>query len=153
MWSEPRLAVHFRDVAPETAIEADGRNLEVNVVFTKPEATLAALKTARDLARGLSAQIRLLVMLVVPYPLSLDRPPVSVAFAARRAKSLASKAATDMRIELYLCREWRQTLQVLLKPGSTLVIGGKKRWWPTPERRLARWLKASGHQVILTGPQ
>ena len=45
------------------------RSPEVAVLFTTAEPTLAALKTARRLVPEPGAQIRLMVLLAVPYPL------------------------------------------------------------------------------------
>ena len=46
----------------------------VTVLFTTPEPTLAALRTARRLTREHGAPVRLVVMLPVPYPLPLVEP-------------------------------------------------------------------------------
>src|ERR1035437_5430404 len=54
--------------------------LEVNVIFTDPQATAAVLKTAGSLARDLGACIRVRAAIAVPYALPLDKPPVSVRF-------------------------------------------------------------------------
>src|SRR5260370_27674538 len=59
--------------------EAD-RKLNISVVFTSIESTLAALKEAGELANSLGAQITLLVPQVVPHPLPLESPPVLVEF-------------------------------------------------------------------------
>jgi len=137
---------------PASHAEPDVREVEVNVIFTRPRDTLAALETARGLASEIGAQIRVLVAQVVPYPLPLDKPPVPVAFTERRFDALASNAAPETRVQVCLCRDRWQTLRDFIRPGSLLVIGGKKRWWPTPEQRLARRLKAEGHQVVFTVP-
>ena len=35
-----------------------------------------------------------------------------------------------------------------LKPDSVVFIGGRTRWWPTWEKKLAEFLKARGHVVL-----
>ena len=52
------------------------RRLNISVIFTSVEATLAALKKAGALASSLGARITLVVPQVVPYPLPLESPPV-----------------------------------------------------------------------------
>jgi hypothetical protein len=47
-----------------------------------------------------------------------------------------------------LCRDRVETLRKVLKPHSLVVIGGRRSWWPTPENRLARQLRRSGHEVV-----
>ena len=51
---------------------------------------------------------------------------------------------------IYLCRDRVETLTAVLSPHSLVVIGGRKRWWPTAEKRLARKLRRAGHEVIFT---
>src|ERR1019366_5496440 len=55
--------------------------LNIAVLFTSVESTLAALKEAATLANQLSARIRLIVPQIVPYPLSLETPPVQLEFS------------------------------------------------------------------------
>src|SRR6185436_18478235 len=57
--------------------------LEVNVIYTNPKATGAALKSAALLARDLGARIELKAVITVPMRLPLDQPPVSVSFLER----------------------------------------------------------------------
>ena len=134
----------------EPASSASRRRLEIQVIFTTVESTQTALRTATRLAHDLNAQVRLVATQVVPYPLPLDRPPVPVALTKQRLRALAASAAGDTCVHLLLCRDRRQALQGLQTPGSLLVVGGKRRWWPTAERRLARWLEAEGHSVLFT---
>jgi hypothetical protein len=37
-----------------------------------------------------------------------------------------------------------------IRHGSIVMVGCRKRFWPTSERRLAWALRRRGHQVILT---
>jgi hypothetical protein len=139
----PRRAEH-------ASSDVSGRKLEIQVIFTTLESTRAALQTATRLAHDLDAQVRLVATQVVAYPLPLDRPPVPVALTKQRLGALAASAAANTRVHLLLCRDKRQALQGLLSPRSLLVVGGQRRWWPTAERRLARWLEAEGHSVLFT---
>ncbi len=125
--------------------------LEVNVIFTSPEATRSALKAADRLAQGLDARIRFLVAQVVPLRSSLDSPPVSIPFTERRFMRMALECRGDagIGVQVYLCRDRLQCLLRALRPRSLVIIGKSRRWWPTPERKLARVLQSSGHRVIL----
>lgn len=126
-------------------------NLQLYVVFTDLEATRAALKTACNLIRDLNARLVLLVAKVVPYPLPLEAPPVSGAFTARVLSQLAAEQETEVTVRIYLCRDRNGTIRDALGPGSLVVIGRRKRWWPDGTRALARLLKREGHEVILAG--
>jgi hypothetical protein len=125
--------------------------LEVVVIYTGVKQTLAALRTAGGLARGLNARIRLIVPQVVPYPAPLEEPPVQKSFAERRFRTIAEEAAIDTKIDIWLCRNRETVLSEHLKPRSIVVIAAaRQRWWrPSRERRLARILRKQMHQVVL----
>lgn len=130
---------------------SDGR-LEVNVIFTNPLATAAALECAEALAQDLGAVIRLRAAIVVPFQLPLDEPPVSIAFTERQLTELVSRLDADgfeRAVDLYVCRDWQKTLLQVLSPDAPVVMGNSKRWWPTAENRLVKALRSKGHRVIV----
>jgi len=98
----------------------------------------------------MEAQTFLLVAQVVPLQFPLSSPPVSVAFTERRAYTMAKECQQDgdINVQVYLCGDKRKCLLRVLKPQSLVLIGGKKRWWPVPEQKLARVLRDCGHRVI-----
>jgi hypothetical protein len=151
--------------------------LDIAVVFTSVDGTLAALKEAGHLASSLGGRITLVVPQIVPYPLPLSSPPVLLDFNERRLRVIASNCRVETRVCIYLCREAFETLSAVLKPHSLVVlgsaksaarttksvgncpvprsvlrgfIGSRKRWWPTPEERLAAKLRRLGHRVVVT---
>jgi hypothetical protein len=131
-----------------------GNEFEINVIFTDRRGTLGALETAGALAHQLRAHINLLVPRVVPYAFPLASPPVSIQFTERRLLDLALRGAQGpmvISLQLYLCRDRRLCLLEALKPQSLVVVGGRVRWWPTRETKLARMLQFAGHQVIFAG--
>jgi len=124
----------------------------VNVIFTDSESTLAALEMAGSLASNLGARINLVAAQVVPLVFPLTRPPVAVDYTEQRLLDLAYRGAQgplETSVQLYLCRDKRQALLRALKPKSLVVIGGKARWWPTKESKLAGVLRSNGHQVVV----
>ena len=129
-------------------VETPGQGLNISVVFTSADATLAALKEAGALANSLGARISLLVPQVVPYPLPLESPPVLVDFNERRFRLIASESPVETNVSIYLCRDPFETLGNVLKPNSIVVLGGPKRWWQTREKRLAGKLRRAGHEVL-----
>lgn len=136
-------------IGPER--EAPARSearLNIDVVFTSVDATLAALRKAADLASRLDARITLLVPQVVPYPLPLESPPVLFDWNERRFRVIAEQCSVETSVRLYLCRDRVQTLCTVLQPHAFVVLGGRRRWWPTPDSRLARTLRRAGHEVI-----
>ena len=98
----------------------------------------------------MGARITIVVPQVVPYPLPLTSPPVLLDFNERRFHVIASESPVETRVRLYLCRDRGRRSGNVLAPRSLVVVGGRKRWWPTREKRLARWLRRAGHEVIFT---
>ena len=140
---------HPECVSPATT----ATRLHVTVVFTSVEATIAALRKAGDLASRLSACITLLVPQLVPYPLPLTSPPVLLDFNERRFRVIAAGSPIETSVHIYLCRDRWETVTGVLKPHSLVVVGGRRRWWPTAETRLANRLRQAGHEVIFTGSE
>jgi hypothetical protein len=103
---------------------------------------------AGALLKGLNAHISLVVPQVVPYPLPLDNPPVLPEFCERKLREIANESPVDTSVFLYLCRDRLATLRTVLKRGSIVVIGGRRKWWPTREKSLAGKIRRSGHEVI-----
>jgi hypothetical protein len=135
-----------RPEAPEAG-EQDSA-LNISVVFTSVGTTISALKRAGALAESLGARITLLVPQIVPYPLPLTSPPVLLEFQENRFREIAGNSPVDIRVQLYLCRDALETLKRALTRHSLVVVGGRKRLWPTRERRLVRKLRQAGHEVI-----
>jgi len=122
--------------------------LNISVVFTSVDPTLAALKQAGSLANRLGAHITLVVPQIVPTHLPLDSPPVLIDWNEKRFRTIATESPVQTAVQIYLCRDRWETLSSVLKPHSLIVVGGKKRWWPTAESRLANKLRKAGHEVI-----
>jgi hypothetical protein len=144
-----RLATQHRAPEREPHAEAD-HHLEIAVVFTSVENTLAALRKAAAVASGLGARITLVVPQIVPYPLPLTSPPVLLDFNERRFAVIARESTVETNVHVYLCRDRQEALVQVLAPHSLVVLGSRRRWWPTSEQRLARQLRKAGHEVIVT---
>src|SRR5579872_1024245 len=83
-------------------------HLNLTIIHTTPEGTLAALKAASVLARGLHARIRLVMAHVVPFRLPLEMPMISTEFLKAREARLVAQSGLDessVSIEICLCRQ------------------------------------------------
>lgn len=130
-------------------VEGQARQrLEVFVIYTDAPGTQAALRMADELARKLEAHLELLIPYEVPYTLPLSKPAVPVGFLEGQIRNLVCKTGLEVAAHIYLCRDRRCALEILLRPCSLVAVGGKKRWWPTPAQKLARDLQRKGHHVI-----
>jgi hypothetical protein len=123
----------------------------VTVIFTTRPGTKAALRIAGHLAKGLGARVGLVVAYEVPVHLPLNKPPVPVEFLERHQIRLVSESAVradEVNIEIFLCHDQRECLKRILRPGSLVVVGGRRCRWLSKERRLEQWLARLGHQVV-----
>ena len=141
--------VNFPDVKGHEPIDRLAeRKLEVCVIFTDMLGTLEALCAAEKFGEQLAVRIRLLVPYEVPYVLPLAEPPVPVELLETQIRNLAGRTHLEVDAQIYLCRDRRVALSLLLPPHSVAIIGGRKNWWPSPAQRLARDLERDGHHVI-----
>jgi hypothetical protein len=121
----------------------------VFVIFTSPDQTLKALEKADQVARLLRTRIEILALQSVPYTLPLDESSVPFEFLVRHLEEMAGQFPEPTKISAYLCRDPMETLKKVLNRYGPVVIGIRKRWWPTCDERLARKLCHAGYHVIL----
>lgn len=121
---------------------------EIYVVFTSPSLTMAALKKAGVLAGSLRARVLMLLARVVPYPLAIENPPIAMSIDEARIRPIATWCPAEARVLLCLCRDEWDVLRISLAANSIVMLGHRKRWWPTREAKLARRLRHAGHHVI-----
>ena len=121
----------------------------VYVMATGFDGTRAALAAAIPLARGSRARLVLLVPQVVPYPLPVDQPVDSTAFAAERYRDLVDELHGEADVRICLCRHADDVIWRMLPARATVVVGGEAgRWRASRGERLARRLTHLGHHVI-----
>jgi len=136
------------EIADARLASGGGTHLQVNVLYTTPSRTRAALTIASRLGADLRACPEVLRVYAVPYSLPLEKPAVPIGFLEEQIRALARQSPTEITARIILCREPRAILRQVLPPHSLIVIGGQKRWWPTREQRLASALRKDGHEVI-----
>ena len=135
-WSGPEKAGH-------------NSRLVITVLSTTELETLAALGAAGALARGLDAEIRLVTVIVVPYPLDLTRPPVRSSFTIYRITSLVRRLNFETQLHICYCRDISAALRYCLGVKSLVVMGHKKKWWSLRENKLLRLVRSCGHQLVI----
>jgi hypothetical protein len=126
-----------------------GFRLPVYVIFTSLNQTREALEKASKLAKSVQTGIEILAVQIVPFQLALDKPPVPFEFLVRRLEEMADHFPEPIRISAYLCRYPMEALKRVLKHDCPVVMGIRKRWWPTRDERLARRLRRAGYNVML----
>ncbi len=125
--------------------------IRVTVVFTTPKGTQAALRKAGSLAKGLGARIRLVSAFEVPLHFPLDKPPVRIEVLEQRHVNMVKESgveAEEVEINLFLCPDQIACLKDTLNEHSLVVVGGRPRRWWNKARRVERWLRRMGKQVV-----
>jgi hypothetical protein len=122
--------------------------VSIFVVATRADLLTPAMSTARQLTRGLGAQIKVLAPYVVPYPLDLSRPPVASRLLEEQLLSQQALSTGVESARILLCRDQAAAVLGALPPDSVVVMGAKKHWWRTNEDSLAAQLRKAGHQVL-----
>lgn len=132
--------------APPTVIESHAQpgapESRIYVIFTDAARTKTALQAAARLARGLDLPLELLTAQVVPYPLPLSEPPVSVEFIGGAMARLVGELEAEISVRILLCRDRDRTIRDAVAPDALVIIGGRRP-------RLARLLKSDGRRVIV----
>jgi len=148
------LAEHFGKGSGRSLQESDSgspaRLLSVNIVYTGPQTTLPALRAADSLARDLRATVHIRAMISVPRQLAMEFAFSSIQFLKRLIGDLVERVGSERSeyvLHIYLCRSRIETLLQVLRPPSLLVIGGRRRLWPTAESRLSKAAISAGHSV------
>ena len=121
----------------------------VVVLFTSANRTMKALESARSLANTLCLPIVVLATPVIPYALQLEEPHIPFDFTIRQFSKTAEQFPENIAVVAYRCRDRLETLKQVLPPDSPVLIGIRKRWWPTGDERLARDLGRAGYSVTV----
>ena len=127
--------------------------LEIAVIYTGAKSTTRALRAATALTRGLQARVRILAPLVVPYEYSLDQPHTQPGALAGIVEEMAADLDVDVRIDIVLCRDVEPAIVASLALRSVVVFGVRFSWWPGRTQRMARRLRAMGHQVLFASAE
>ena len=123
--------------------------IELAVLYTEPVLAHALLCRAAALTAGLDARIRLIAVHTVPYPRDFECPAAVHAHLVECLIELASRCALPVSPVVVLARSREEGFQYALDAESTILVGSRRRYWRTPEERLARILAQAGHKVAL----
>jgi len=121
--------------------------LWIVIPYTKPELTRAALRHAA-VCSDLDVHVCLVDVQVVPFPCTLNQPPVDRKFSECRLNDLLKQSGLPGRGAVVYTRDWLEGFRKVLEQGSLIIIASKKRWWRTREEKLTRTLMKAGHDVM-----
>jgi len=131
-----------------TQLHVEPSILRLVIPFTTPELTAAALRHVVG-CTDLDVDIHVIDVEVVPFPCPLDQPPVNKEFAERRLQQLMEDTGLECHAQVVYTRDRFEGFCRALERKSVVVLATKKRWWPTRESTLGRFLTRGGHQVML----
>jgi hypothetical protein len=109
--------------------------LRVVIPYTTPELTSVALRHAA-VCTDLNVQVSLIDIQVVPFPCSLDQPPINRKFSKQRLHALLEHSGLPGEVEVLYVRDWLDGFRRALAPHSLVIMSSKSRWWRTKEERL-----------------
>jgi hypothetical protein len=130
-------------------VSGSSHALHVCVPFTTSDLTRAALNAAVALTRNLGARVSLVAVLIVPFPLPLDRPAVSPRVVERELQGVARDIELELNAHVVIARDREEAFRRAISRGSLVVLATKKRWWPARQVKRARLLARAGHSVAL----
>lgn len=93
------------DSTRSVPVPAIRQTLDIVVMYTSVKLAAAALERAEELAQGMELRVRLVCMLIVPYPLPVEQPQIDLEHLKANWRRFHS--ATVLRSKKRLC--WRAT--------------------------------------------
>jgi len=123
---------------------------DVFVLNTSLDARLAAARVGGELARALDRPLTLVRFRPLPRWYESRREPSGqpdICIGRLRAEGL------DINVREFVTNDERQALPFVFRPGSLILIGGRRRWWPDQVARWQRLLEAAGHFVVFVNAQ
>jgi pimeloyl-ACP methyl ester carboxylesterase len=126
----------------------DLRTNAVYVLYTSIDETFAALRIAGSFADALNVPLILVHYRTVPYPLAVDHPSGVSPIESEEFLERLRVERMDVMSRVYLCRDDRHAMGAALSMPSLVVVGGRRRWWPTKVQRWRRALEKAGHYVV-----
>jgi hypothetical protein len=133
----------------ELGAHREEADLEFVIVYIEPDVTRAVLSRAAAMTSGLNARFSLVAVHTIPYPASFGEPGAIHSFLVEQLQDLCQECKLPVSAEVVTARAREDGFRHALKPGSTVLVGSRKRWWRTTEESLARSLARDGHKVVL----
>lgn len=144
--TELRVVTHHHRA--EELFEISGPDTShVTVLFTGLVPTVKALTVARGIGRALGVAVSVMVVKTARYGPGGGAVPTAID-AETDALQRRLRAAGDVRLRMFTASRASEALSVALAPHSLVVVGGRRRWWPTSVSRMCDWLEAHGHYVL-----
>jgi hypothetical protein len=131
----------IRDTGKFTGLKRLQTKLQIIVVHTGYRWTMFALREAAKLGSSLDARIRIFLVSVASYPLSLREPPVSESHR-QLLKTIANGASVETVADTFYCRAQSDVIRALQAESLVVIGGAAKSCWPWDRMRALRRARA-----------
>jgi hypothetical protein len=132
----------------ETPAPAAPPGGDVYVVFTTIDQTLRAVRVARRLADAMGSGVTVVHFQSVDFGAPLEDPVGISPVETDDFTSRLEAEGAPIRVRVWVCRDARRAISLALGAHALVVVGGRRRWWPTRSGRWQRRLEAQGHFVV-----
>jgi hypothetical protein len=122
--------------------------VRLTVIFTTARFTLPTLELAARLSNDLVPAVQIIVPRPVPYCLPLKASREIAPLVPPEILEFLETSELDAYILVVLGRTRYAGVLRSLQPRSTVLIGGRRRWYLTREEWLERQCRQQGHEVI-----
>ena len=124
----------------------------VSVVYTTVDDTLRAARVGARLADAMGVPLHLVHFRSLPAQEDVSAPAGISPLETEEFVSRLRERGITASVGVYLGRDDARSIPWAIKPHSLVVVGGRRRWWPTRVGRLRRALEAAGHFVVNVDP-
>jgi hypothetical protein len=121
---------------------------EVYVLFTGFAETLRAVRVASQLASATGGGVTVIHFRPIGFLMPLDHPSGLSPVETDAFKARLTAEGCDARVRVCLCRDPRGAIRAVIDRDSLIVVGGRRRWWPSPSARWRRMLEQAGYLVV-----
>ena len=128
----PALLKRLEYASPETECPAQfapAHRIEVVIPFTSMRQAQAGLRDAEQLCSGLDVCVRVVRVVIVPFPLDLDHPPAPVSSIVD--EMLALRCDLPLALDILVSRDGMPALMAALSSRALVLLTTRARLWRT----------------------
>ena len=118
------------------------------MIFTTVHFTLPVLEVISRLGSDLALALEIIVPRPLPYSLPLNPTREIAPLVPLEIGDFLQQSGLEASILVMLCRTKYAEVPQSLRQHSTVLIGGRRRWYLSSEEQLERLCRARGHEVV-----
>jgi hypothetical protein len=122
---------------------------EIVVLHTGSKLTPAAIEAAANLTKGLNFRLVVIAVHILPYPLQLTAVAAMKEHLEAELARVTERSAMPVAARIVFARDLAEAFRQSVHPESLVLIGERRRWWPTRASKWARELAKCGFRTAL----